>query len=65
MFFLPLLEAISMADKIIVLSKRPAVLKNIYQINLSERGFPIQNRKAKEFAKYYEKIWRDLDVSVS
>jgi len=60
-----LAQAISMADTIIVLSKRPAVIKNIYKIDLSNKGFPIENRKAKEFAKYYEMIWRDLDVNVT
>ncbi len=59
-----LAEAISMADKIIVLTKRPAKIKNIYNINLNNRGSPIENRKAKEFANYYEKIWKDLDIHV-
>ena len=60
-----LAEAISMADTIIVLSKRPATIKKTYKINLSNRGFPIQNRKAKEFSEYYDMIWRDLDVNIS
>lgn len=55
-------EAISMADKIIVLSKRPAEIKNIYKIKLTNRANPIENRKAKEFASYYSKIWKDLDI---
>ncbi len=59
-----LAEAISMADRIIVLSKRPAVIKNIYDIKLSTNSNPIENRKAKEFAGYYEKIWKDLDIHV-
>ena len=57
-------EAISMADKIIVLSARPATIKNIYDINLTDKSTPINNRKAKEFATYYEKIWKDLDINV-
>ena len=60
-----LAEAISMADTIVVLSKRPAIVKNVYKINLSNRGFPIQNRRAEEFSSYYEKIWRDLDVNIA
>jgi len=59
-----LAEAISMADRIIVLTKRPARIKNIYEINLSNRGTPIENRQAKEFANYYDKIWKDLDIHV-
>lgn len=57
-------EAISMSDRIIVLSKRPAVVKNIYNINLTDKSTPINNRKAKEFATYYDMIWRELDIHV-
>ena len=55
-------EAISMSDRIIVLSKRPATIKNIYEIKLTDRKTPIHNRKCKEFNYYFEKIWGDLDV---
>ena len=55
-------EAISMSDKIIVLSKRPSKIKNIYNIHLTNSSTPINNRKCKEFSNYYELIWRDLDV---
>lgn len=58
-------EAISLADRIIVLSKRPAHIKKVYDINLSNKGTPIENRKAKEFAYYYDLLWRDLDKNVS
>lgn len=55
-------EAISMSDRIIVLSKRPAFVKKIYEIKLKDKSTPINNRKCNEFADYYDKIWRDLDV---
>ena len=35
-----------------------------YDINLSNKGYPIENRKCNEFPIYYEKMWRDLDVSI-
>lgn len=57
-------EAISMADKVIVLSKRPATIKSIYDIKLTNKSNPINNRKCKEFAYYYDAIWRDLDFHV-
>lgn len=57
-------EAISMADRVIVLSERPCHIKNIYTINLSNRSTPIENRKAKEFSYYYDLIWKDLDFHV-
>ena len=54
-------EAISMADKIIVLSKRPSIIKKIIDINLTDKSTPINNRKAKEFAYYYDLIWKEID----
>lgn len=55
-------EAISMSDRIVVLTKRPAKVKKIYDINLTDKKNPIHNRKCLEFNEYYDKIWRDLDV---
>ena len=57
-------EAISMADRVIVLTNRPSKIKNIYEIKLTNKGTPIQNRKAKEFSYYYDKIWKDIDYHV-
>ena len=57
-------EAISMCDKVIVLSDRPATIKNIYEIKLTNKSTPINNRKAKEFSNYYDLIWKDIDFHV-
>ena len=57
-------EAISMSDRIVVLSKRPCYVKKIYAIHLTNKQNPIENRKAKEFSDYYNKIWKDLDIFV-
>jgi NitT/TauT family transport system ATP-binding protein len=54
-------EAISLSDKIIVLSKRPSIVKKIYDIKMGNKSTPINNRTCKEFSDYYDKIWRDLD----
>ncbi len=59
-----LAEAISMADYIVVLSKRPATIKNIHKIELTDKKNPIHNRKAKEFSYYYDILWRELDEHV-
>lgn len=56
--------AVSMSDRVIVLSKRPAEIKSIYEIKLENKSTPINNRKDKYFSKYYEMIWRDLDVHI-
>ena len=57
-------EAISLADRVIVLTKRPCTVKKTYEINLHEKKNPIENRKDPKFNEYYEKIWRDLDVHI-
>jgi NitT/TauT family transport system ATP-binding protein len=59
-------EAISMADRVVVLSKRPARLKEIYDIRLTASSeSPIERRKAPEFKEYFNQIWKELDVHVA
>ena len=53
-------EAISISDRIIVLSERPCTIKNIYKIKREKDKTPIENRKDKYFAYYYDCIWKDL-----
>ncbi len=57
-----LAEAISLSDRVVVLTKRPSTVKKIYDIKLTNQSTPINNRKCKEFNTYYDEIWRDLDV---
>lgn len=59
-----LAEAISICNKIIVMSKRPSKIKNVYEINLENRSTPIENRKDKMFSYYYDLIWKDIDHNV-
>lgn len=55
-------ECVSFCDRIIVLSKRPAIIKNIYNIELENKNIPSINRKDKLFFNYYDAIWGDLDI---
>lgn len=57
-------EAISMADTVIILSKRPAKIKKIYNIKLTNASSPINNRTCKEFNDYYKNIWESIDHNV-
>ena len=58
-------EAISLADKVIVLTKRPATVKTIFPIQLSIGNHtPMQAREAPEFKDYFNAIWKELDVHV-
>ena len=57
-------EAISMADRVVVLSHRPTKIKKIFNIELSNKSNPINNRTAKEFSHYYDLIWKEIDFHV-
>lgn len=58
-------EAISLSDRVIVLSKRPAEVKNIHFIRFAaENETPLQARDAPEFRNYFNTIWKELDVHV-
>ncbi len=59
-----LAEAISMADRVIVLSKRPSKIKSIYSIDLNREKKPSEVRKSKDFFDYYDLIWKDIDKNV-
>lgn len=54
-------ECISLCDRIIVLSKRPSIIKNIHEINLENRSTPICNRESPNFTEYYKMIWKEID----
>ena len=56
-------EAISMSDRIVVLSSRPAVVKNIHTIDFEiPNRTPINCRESPKFSKYFDTIWKELDV---
>ena len=55
-----LAEAVSLSDRVIVLSERPCYIKNIYEIKREKNLNPIENRKDKNFSLYYDLIWKDL-----
>ena len=53
-------EAISVADKIIVLTERPATILNEHIVDLDKSLTPLKRREQKEFAPLFEKIWEEL-----
>lgn len=58
-------EAISMADRIIILTKRPAAIQKEISVHLSipERT-PLLSRNAPEFRMYFNEIWKELNQDV-
>ena len=57
-------EAISLSDRVVVLSKRPSVVRNIHKIDLGlEQKSPILARKSPKFSEYFNRIWKELDIN--
>ena len=55
-------EAISMSDRVVVLSKRPATVKNIYEIDFEmENRTPLNCRESPKFSKYFNLMWKELE----
>ena len=52
-----------MSDKIIVLSRRPATIKSIHNIDLVTEGekTPLKTRKVPECQQYFDILWKELD----
>jgi NitT/TauT family transport system ATP-binding protein len=61
-------EAISMADRIVVLSKRPAAVKSDYKVNFAAsngmRQTPLSVRGDPQFNDYFKSLWQELEVHV-
>ena len=56
-------EAVSLADRVIVLSKRPTRVKAVYDIELgADRTDMMATRDSRDFSNYVRRIWADLDV---
>lgn len=54
-------EAISLADRILVLSKRPATIKCDIPVHLTiEDDSPLAARNAPEFKKYFNILWKEI-----
>ena len=59
-------EAISMADRVVVLSRRPATVKEIFEIPFSRDAVSVADVPGMpEFTGYFKRIWDALDISVT
>ena len=56
-------EAISMSDRVLVLTKRPGTIKDIHKIDfeIKDRS-PINCRESPKFSKYFNTLWKELGV---
>lgn len=55
-------EAVSLSDRVIILSKRPASIVRIVPITFAmEKDTPLNRRNAPEFKNYFNEIWKELN----
>lgn len=55
-------EAISMSDRVVVLTHRPATVKNIHDIDFEmENRTPLNCREKPKFSKYFNLMWKELE----
>jgi len=61
-------EAVSMADRVIVMSKRPGHVKAVHDIMFDSQGgdrpSPFEARSRPEFQRYFDQIWGELEIHV-
>ena len=56
-------EAISMSDRVLVLSKRPGKVKNIHNIEFEIKDrTPLNCRESPKFSNYFNTLWKELGV---
>lgn len=58
-------EAISMGDRVVILTKRPATIKEVIDIKLNpddDSCTPMKKRESPEFRNFFNRIWKELDI---
>ncbi|HVX29468.1 MAG TPA: ABC transporter ATP-binding protein [Nitrolancea sp.] len=57
-------EAVSLADRVVVLTRRPTRVKTVYDVELDgDRADVISLRESPTFSQYVRRIWADLDIA--
>ncbi len=54
-------EAVSLADRILVLSKRPAHVAYTHELDFGDIKNPLKRREAGGFSHWFELLWRELN----
>ncbi len=54
-------EAVSMADKIVVLTKRPATVKTVFRIDI-DAPTPLKRRESPRFSEWFDKVWKEVSA---
>lgn len=54
-------EAISMADRVIIMTPRPGQIKSEHHIRMDKCETPLQKRDSPRFHEYFTSIWKELN----
>lgn len=54
-------EAVSMADRIVVLTKRPATVKKIFDIDIPA-DTPLKRRESPLFSAWFDRVWKEVTL---
>ncbi len=54
-------EAVSMADRIIVLTKRPATVKTIFKVDI-DAPTPLKKRESPRFSEWFDRVWKEVSA---
>ncbi len=54
-------EAISLADRVIVLTSRPARVAHIHTLDFGEEKDPLRRREKAQFSGWFELLWKELN----
>ena len=54
-------EAISLADRILVLTKRPARVAHTHEMDFGEVVNPLRRREMPQFSTWFEVLWKELN----
>ncbi len=54
-------EAVSVADRVLILTRRPGRIKNVLNIEFPDNGMsPLMRRNCPEFSSYFNEVWEML-----
>ena len=54
-------EAISLSDKIVVLTERPAKVKSVFKTDFDKNLTPLKRRECKRFGEWFEALYKELN----
>lgn len=56
-------EAISLCDRVIILTQRPSQVKKIIDVSPLKELTPLQRRESPKFSAYFDEIWSNLQTT--